>query len=810
MLLRDLAYAVRQLRRAPVFAAGVVLSLGFGIGASATVYSWIQSMLLRPLPGVRDAGRLVTVRPELRNGFGISVDEYREWRDQAGSYQGLAASSFGLFAIETGPAGPGGRQPIYGIFASGNYFGVLGVRPAGGRLLSDADDIEGAPPVAVLGHSAWHRLFAADPSVVGRIVRINGRSVRIVGIAAPRFGGTLSVARFDLWVPLHLRPYLIPAEAEIWKRRDFRWLDATGRLAPGIEREQAHQEIQRIALGQAERYEENRGRGARVTPLDIGTVARLEPQLVAMAAVTLLVVLLICSNVANLLLTRATAREREMAMRLALGAARRRLLGQLMVESSLLAVLGAGLGVVMAAFGDSFIILMMPPTSVTFEVHSSLDFRFLGFVVAVTVGCVLAFGLPPAVLASRTPPAETLKSGGGGGGTRGGGLRASLVAAQFALALAILAGAAVFYRRDAAVHRLDLGYRGGDQVLLVQTEMSLAGYADLPRWGRAVEEAASRIAAEPGVRAVALGSFVPLSITGYSRRPVAIPGAEQEPGTLDRVLLNGVSDGYFALMGIPLLEGRGFGSQDTPDQPLVVVVNQGFAEKYYAGGSPLGQRFAMGGDEVTIVGVARNGRYDYREIDNAGLPLVYFAWHQSPSPFVTLHVRGDGDPFRLVTPVRRVMQAVDPAFALLPPTTLRETAGVPFAVSRSSLSILSILGFAALLLASMGLFSVVTYSVSLRTRELGIRMALGASGRGIMGLVLRGAAGMVLAGTAAGVLASLLLTGGLRARMTFLPDAEVAEYLVPAMILGAAALVAGLLPARRATRLDPMQTLRSD
>lgn len=807
---RDLVFAVRQFRRAPVFAAGVVLSLGFGIGASATVYSWIQAMLLRPLPGVRDVGRLVSARPELRNGYGISLDEYFEWRDQAHALSGLAASSLALFAIETSESAAGGRQPLYGVFASANYFDLLGVVLERGRGFRSSDDAEGAPAVAVLSHAAWQRFFDQEPAAVGRTVRINGQPVRIVGIAPKGFGGTLSVARFDIWLPLHTRPYLIPAEAATWKRRDVRWLDGIGRLAAGADLERAHQELQTIARGQAARFEENRGRGARVTPLDIGTVQRLEPQLIALAAVTLLVVLLICSNVANLLLTRAAARERELAVRLSLGAGRRRLVGQLMVESSLLAVLGAGLGVAMAAYGDSLLVMLMPETSVGFEVHSDLDLRFLGFVVAVTVGCVLAFGLPPALLASRTVPAETLKNGGGGGSARGGGLRSTLVVAQFALALSILVGAALFLRRDRAVHSMDLGYRGGEQVLLVQTEMSLAGYADAARWGRTIESAAERIAAQPGVRSVALGSFVPLSVVGYARRTVTIPGYLPEPGAADRILVNGVGEGYFDVLGIPLLQGRGFTGHDTPDQPGVVVVNQGFAERYYGAASPLGRKFTLGDREVTIVGVARNGRYDYRDIDNASMPLIYYAWHQSPSSFVTIHIRADGDPLALVPQVRAQILAADPAIALLPPVTLREAASVPFAVARSALTILTALGAVALLLASMGLFSVVSYGVSLRTRELGIRLALGATGSAIATLVLRGALRLVAAGTALGIVAAMALAAALRSGMTFLPDARIVEYALPALLLGSSAIVAGLLPARRAARVDPARTLRTD
>jgi predicted permease len=807
---RDVAFALRQFRRAPGFAIGVVLSLGFGIGASATVYSWMQGVILRPLPEVRDAGRLVSVRPELSNGFGISLDEYTEWRDQSRTLAGLAAASFGLFAIEPGESSTGESQPLYGVYASANYFDLLGVVLEQGRGFSPSDDQPGAPLVAVLSHAAWRRYFDADPGIIGRTLRVNRQPVRIIGIAPKRFGGTLSIAQFDLWVPLHSRPSLIPSEAAAWRRRDYRWLDAVGRLAPAVPIELAHAELQAIAARQAERFPENQGRGARVIPLDIGTAQRLEPLIRTMVAVTLLVVLLICSNVANILLTRASARERELAVRLSLGAARRRLVVQLMTESSLLALFGGILAIALAAFGHRFLGFLIPPTSVGLGVYSQLDFRFLGFVFAVTAGSVLAFGLAPALLASRVAPAETIKSGGGGSSRRGGRLRSALVVTQFALALSIMVATALFLRRDRAVKAMDLGFRGGDQVLLAQTDMSLGGYADSASWRQAVERAAEEIATEPGVERVALASFVPLSLTGYSRTSVIVPSYQPEPGSVDRVLSNGVSDGYFGLMGIPILEGRAFDAGDTPEQPLVVVVNQAFAERYFAGQPVLGKTFTLGAAEVRVVGLTRNGRYDYRDIDNAGMPLVYYAWHQSPSDFVTFHVRTGRDPWSLTGRVRSIIREVDPDIVLLPPTTLREATGVPFAISGSALQVLSVLGLAALLLASMGLFSVMSYAVSLRTREMGIRAALGATGSLIVALILRGALRLVVAGTVAGVAAAMLMVMALRSRVPLLPAARAAEFAVPALLLAVSAVIAGLIPARRAARVDPARTLRTD
>jgi ABC-type antimicrobial peptide transport system permease subunit len=325
-----------------------------------------------------------------------------------------------------------------------------------------------------------------------------------------------------------------------------------------------------------------------------------------------------------------------------------------------------------------------------------------------------------------------------------------------------------------------------------------------------MERAADRIAIEPGVESVALASFVPLSLVGYTRSSVTVPSYLPEPGTQDRVLVSGVSEGYFDLMGIPILSGRAFNIHDTPEQRLAVVVNRAFAERYFTGQSVLGRTFTLGQTEVVVVGLTRNGRYDYRDIDNADLPLVYYAWHQAPSDFLTIHVRTQRDPLALAGRVRSIIRDVDPDIVLLPPTTLREAAGVPFAISRSALKVLAILGIAALLLASMGLFSAISYGVSLRTREIGIRIALGATGSLIVGLVLRGALRLVAIGTVAGVTAAALMAMALRSRVPLLPPARAVEYAVPTLLLAVSAVIAGMIPARRASRVDPARTLRTD
>jgi len=806
---RDVVFAARQFRRSPLFVAGVVLSLGFGIGVSSTVYSWTRGMLLRPLPAVRDVEQLVTVRPDVQSGFGISVDEYREWRDQARSLSSLAALSMSLFAVEPTPSPAHNSVPLYGMFVSGNYFDVLGVATAQGRALRPEDDVEEMPLVAVIGDFAWRRHFDSAPDVVGRMMRINGQLVRIVGIAPPDFIGNFAMARFDLWVPLTARPSLIPFERDTWKQRDSRWLDALGRLAPGASLAQADREVRAIATRQAEMFTENRGRGARAIPLDTGSVRYVAPLLAGLISLTLLLVLLVCSNVSNLFLTRGAARARELALRVSLGAARRRIVGQLLIESGVLAIVGAAVGLGIASFGHRFLDSLMPTTAIPLVVRSSLDLPFFTFVVGVTSVCLLASALVPALVSSRVAVMDSLRNG-GGGTSRGGPLRSAFVVAQFAFAVAILACAALFLRRNQDVHDLDLGYRNEDNILLVQAEMSLAGYADRERWRRAMELATEGIGELPDVQSAALGSFVPLGMMGYVRLAIGIHGRPEPNDTAERVLTNGVSPNYFDLMAIPVVAGRGFTVHDRPGQPAVVVVNEAFADRFFHDVAPLGRTFTLGDRAVTVVGVVRNGRYDYREVDNAKLPLVYYAWSQMPSPFVTIHVRTAGNPLAHLADVRDALRSVDPALPVLTPMTLREYTRVAFAVANSGLRVLIVLGLSAVLLASLGLFSVVSYGTSQRTRELGIRMALGATRSSIGALVLRGAFQPVAIGAAIGLVAALLLITLMQSRIDQLPAPRLFELAGPTFVLTLSAIAAVLIPARRAASLDPARILRAD
>jgi len=808
---RDLVFGARQFRRSPTLTAGVILSLGFGIGASGTVFSWMEGTVLRPLPAVRDVDRLITVRPELRNGFSISAPEFDEWRSQMQTVTDLAAISLDVFGIRTDVDAPNAAtEPLYGMYVSSGYFQLLGVRPALGRAFVAEDDSPAAPVVAVLSHSAWIKHFAGAPSAVGRIIRVNGELARIVGIAPKTFGGHLSVAALDIWIPLHGKEKLHAASASVWHTRDARWLDVIGRLRDGATLAQANAEVSAIARRQASTFVEDRGRGARAIPLDMGEASMLMPLFVALIIVMAFVVMLICANIANLLLARAAARTREMAVRISLGASRSRLVRQLLSESAILAVLGGTLGLVLALLGHNVLWLLIPNVSIPLRPQWELNARFLETVVGIAAACVVAFGLAPALVGSRFDVVVALKGGSQRGDDARGRLRGNLVVAQLVLALSALMCSTMFLRYHRNVRSIDVGYRDGDRVLLMRANMAISGYRDAREWQRALDRSVDRVSSMPGVESAAIATFVPLGLGGYLRQPLEIAGRTTPPGEEDRVLSSGVTPGYFDLMRIQIVRGRPITRDDDLTRPHAVVINEAFASRYLGGAAPIGRTVKIGGVEHTIVGMTANGHYDYRNVEEGNTPIVYYALEQQPSPFVTLHVRTRMDPLTIVPAVRSAVLSADSTLAVFSPATLVEESSVAFAVTRSAASILAVLAAAALLLASMGLFSVLSYSVALRTHEIGIRMALGATRVAVVRMFLVQTARLMGYGAAVGLAVAAAFAMLLRNRIARLPASSPMDFAVPIALLALSALVATLVPARGAAAIDPARTLRAE
>jgi predicted permease len=808
---RDFVFGARQFKRSPALTVGIILSLGFGIGASGTVFSWMEGTVLRPLPAVQGVDRLITVRPELRNGFVISAPEFDEWRAQMQTVTALAATSFDVFGIRTDVDAPNATtEALYGMYVSTSYFQVLGVRPMLGRGFVADDDSPESPVVAVISHSAWIRCFGGAPGVVGRNIRVNGELTRIIGIAPRTFGGNLSVAALDIWVPLHAKEKLHGTLASVWHTRDVRWLDVIGRLRDGATIAQADAEVRAIAARQAATFVENRGRGARAIPLDMGGATRRKPLFVALVIVMAFVVLLICANIANLLLARAAARTREMAVRVSLGASRGRLVRQLLSESAMLAVIGGALGLVLALVGHKSLWLFIPSISVPLRPQWELNARFLETVIGIAGACVLAFGLAPALVGSRFDVVIALKGGRQRGDSAKGRLRGNLVIAQFVLALSALMCSTMFLRFHRNVRSLDVGYRDGDRVLLMRAYMAIAGYQDPHQWQHGLDRSVERVAAIPGVESAAIATFVPLGLGGYIRQQLEVAGRTTVPGEEDRVLSNGVSPGYFDLMRIPIIRGRPITRDDDATRAPAVVINEAFASRYLSRGTALGRTIRLGGVEHTIIGITRNGHYDYRNIEDANIPIVYYSLEQQPAPFVTLHVRTHRDPLSIVSAVRGAVLSADSTMAVFSPTTLVEESGVAFAVTRSAASVLSVLAAAALLLASMGLFSVVSYSVALRTHEIGIRMALGATRAAVVRMFVVQTSQLMAYAAAVGLAVAVGFSMLLRSRIARLPASSPMDFALPIALLALSALVATLVPARVAAAIDPARPLRAE
>jgi len=808
---RDILFGARQFSRSPALTAGIIFSLGFGIGASGTVFSWMEGTVLHPLPAVHGVDQLITVRPEPRNGFTVSAPEFDEWRAQMRSVTDLVAASIDIFGVRTDIDSPtGATEPFYGMYVSAGYFNLLGVRPVIGRPFRDDDDRIDAPVVAVLSHAAWTRL-GGSPDIIGRRIRINGKLARIVGVAPRMFGGNLSVAAFDIWVPLHAAEILRGSGTrEVWHKRDLRWIDVIGRLRDGVTLAQADAEVRAVARRQAATFVENRGRGAQAVPLDIGSAAQLRSLFVALAIVMGFVVLLICANIANLLLARAAARAREMAVRMSLGASRGRLARQLLSESAILALLGGALGLVLAVVGHQSLWVFVPRVSVPLQPQWELNTRFLIVIAGIATACVFAFGLAPAFIGSRVDVVAALKGASKVGAAAKSRLRGQLVIVQFVLALSALMCSAMFVRYHRNTQSLDIGYRDGDQVLLMRANLAMAGHHDMHRWQQALDRAVEGVRALPGVESAAIATFVPLGLGGYIRQPLEVPGRSTKVGDEDRVLVNGVSAGYFDLMRTPIARGRAISVDDDATRPRVAVINEAFAARYLAGTAAIGRTIRLGGLDHLVIGMTNNGRYDYRRLDDANMPIAYYALAQQPAGFVTLHVRTRVDPLSLAPGVRAAAASADSTLALFLPTSLDAESGIAFAVTRSAASILSILAAAALLLASMGLFSVMSYGVALRTHEIGIRMALGATRGSVVGMFLRQTARLMAYGSAVGFAVAWIFAMGLRSRIAHLPSSSFADFAVPIALLAFSAAVATLLPARAAASIDPARTLRAE
>jgi putative ABC transport system permease protein len=796
----DLRYALRRLMRTPAFTAGAVICLALGIGANTAIFTVINAVLLRPLP-YAEPERLVGVwesnqlRGRERNV--VSPANYRDWSAENTVFSAMAAIADGSANL----TGAGEPREVVVQRATAGLFGLLGLEPRLGRVFGAAEDAPGAPPVAVVSHELWERQLKADPAIVGRTIRLDGSPVTVIGVMPPE---TESLARPDVWMPLQLDP------AVNYREVAGRFLRAAARLRPGVTLERAQTEMTTIAGRLAAEHPNfNSHWSVNLVPLEEQLVGAVRRPLLLLGGVVLLVLLIACGNVANLRLAQATAARRDTAVHAALGAGRLVLVRRMLLESLLVALAGAALGVLLAWWGTDALVALAG-SSVPRMHEVVVDRRALAFTLAVAIGTGLISGLVPALRTTRADLHGDLRAGGRGMSSAGGRTRAMLVGIQVAASLVLLVGAGLLLKSFARLHQVDLGFNP-EHVLTARVSLSGPRYADTTSQVQFFEALVSRVRAIPGVQSAGAIDWLPLGGIGSATRMLIEGEPPTLPGEEPAASVRAVDAGFFEAMQIPVIRGRGIESGDRSGAVQAVVVNQSFARKYLVGRDPVGRRIRMEwGDTLvgTVMGVV--GDIKHSGVDSAAAPTVYWAVAQFPSAFMTVVVRTAGDPMTYAPAVVAQVRALDAEQPVADVKSYDEWLGGALARRRFSMLLLG--GFAglAVVLTGIGLYGTTAYGVAQRTREFGIRLALGAAPRAVLWSVLRQALAVVGAGVVVGLIGALALSRVVRSLLFEVSATDPVVFVaIPAMLLVVGA-VAGVLPARRATRVDPTVALRSE
>ena len=814
---KDIRLALRTLRRSPVFTAAAVLSLGLGIGLNTAIFTLINTLFLNPLP-VDRAQELVavfTIDAKNASPFGnvlqVSFPNYKDYRDQNSVFSGLAAYSFPLaLSVSVGPE----PEQMFCEMVTGNYFQVLGVRPGRGQLIGPADDqVPGASPVMVISYRAWQRRFGGASDVVGRKITVNGAPFTVIGVAPEGFQGVNSLIGPDGWVPTMMYAQVLPAQLRTWMdERRALVFNLAGRLKPGATIDQARANLLAIAKSLEREYPlPNEGRTTTVKPLTEATIfPGVREGLMAGTAVLMaivgLVLLIACSNIANLLLARATGRRQEIAVRLALGASRRRLVSQLMTESVLLGLLGGAFGLLIAFWTRNLIWSTRPPFFAQNLVDPQLDLRVLVFAFLVSVLTSLIFGLVPSLASSKADVVTAIKDQSRAAGRRRKrfGLANLLIAGQVALSLVALITAALFLRSSRAAAQIDPGF-DTDHVAIMTVSPGQAGY-DLDHAQQLFQALSARIGTMTGVQQASWSVSLPLF--GGNSRSVYIEGHEQDKqmaGIL--TIANAVDVGFFDTTGIGLLKGRTFTEADRTGSVPVAVINDAMARRFWPGESPIGKRFRYytEKDYREVIGVVKTTKYV--TLGEAPQPASYFPLRQSQNDTMVLYVRAAGDPTSLLVPVQRAIHEVDPHLPIQNPQRVRDVIDQSLWAVNLGAGLLGLFGVLALVLACIGLYGVMAYSVGQRTQEIGLRMALGAGPSGVLRLVLRQGLTLVGIGVVIGLAGAFGLSRFLQS-LLFGSASDPLAFVGAAAALLLVATIASLLPALRASRIDPLIALR--
>ena len=801
-LWQDIRYAVRILRRAPGFTLIAILTLALGIGATTAIFSFVNGVLLRPLP-YHQPERLVwflETQPGL-TGAPFSAPEFLDYQAQNHTFEQMAA----VRSLGFNLTGRGEPERLRGSVVSANYFAVLGIAPKLGRTFLAEEGLAGAPRVAVLSYGLWQKRFAGDPSVLGKTVTLNEESVTVVGVMPPEFTVMEPV---ELWLnPKRIVPEVIPNfSGDYLTMRGMHYLSIVGRLKPGVTLAQAQGDVDAIVGHLEKQYPAQAGHSAQLVGLQEQASGGARPAILLLMSAVVLLLLIACANVANLLLVRAAGRTRELAVRSALGASRARRIRQMLTESLLLGLVAGGFGLLLGYAGTGMLVAHSPEGTPRLN-EIRVDGGVMAFSLGISLLTGVLFGLAPAFFASRLGLNESLKEGARGVlGPRRSRLRTALIASELALSLVLLAGAGLLLRSMDRLLAIQPGFNPQD-LLTLRLNFSSSKYAK-GKSSQFVRELLPRLEGLPGVRAVAMANDLPLEGQDTTSYPI-IPGRSSDSHQETDVVvgMHPVSPGYFAAMGIQLLRGREFAERDTDGAPQVVVVNEAMAKKFWPNEDPVGKRFALFSDTpAEIVGVVANVRHN--GLDAPVSLDTYAPFEQAPWGYVMLAVRADSRAGALLSQLQREIHQVDADLPLSEVRSMDTVLAGTIAVRRLTLWLTSLFAGIALVLAALGVFGVMSYVVTQRLHEIGVRMALGAGRREILGLVLRQGLMFLAAGLLPGMAAAIALTRLMRSLLFEISPTDPATLAGVTLLLAGVALLACAVPARRAARVNPLVALR--
>ena len=813
-LTQDVRYGFRQLRRNPGFTAVAVITLALGIGANTTIFSFINALLLRPPSGIEEPNRLVSVWNRMPDGHSMqfSYPDYLYFRNHNNVFSGLLAYSSDPDLASWTRSGQ--SRLILARLVSANYFSLLGVKPGLGRGFLPVEDKEaGSQAVAILSHAFWKQNFGADPRLIGKTIVLNGHSFTVVGVAPANFSDLETGIHADCWTPITMQKEIVPGEDLLNQRAGY-WIFVAGRLKPDVTRAQAQANMSVLAHQLALAHpDSNKGWDAAAAPLT-GIDPEGHGYVVAFSSLLMIVVglvlLIACANAANLLMAQASGRWREMAIRAAVGAKRSRILRQVLTESILLSVFAGGIGILLAMWTAPLVLTLKPPMLSFIQLNLPLDWRMIAFTAFVSVVTGILFGLAPALNSSKTDVVSRLKDE-THSSYRLSRFRSALVVVQVTVCLVLIIAATLCLRSLLRAQSINPGFAVKNRLVL-DTDLTMLGYSN-EQAHAFYSQAVERVRALPGVRSATVANPLPL---GFAQMGVGviIPGYQPPAGQkgYPGVGLSYVGPHYFHTMDIPLLEGREFSPQDNDKAPGVVIINEAMARRYWPGQNPVGRRISFSvakWPSVQIVGVVKTGKY--RSLREAPQPFLYRPFLQMPDARrATLVVETVAPPGSLLPTVRRTVQAIDPAAPITDSETMQQYMSVALFPAHFTGVLVGVFGGLALVLATVGLYGVIAYSVAQRTREIGIRVALGATRADVVRLVIGQGIRLAFAGVVAGVAVAFAVTRLISSLLYGVSATDPITFLASSVLLLLVALAASYIPARRATKVDPMVALRHE